>query len=276
MSNTRWLTFANSTVAIEYDDTPPTVKMMEFLYRHVPFDEKIPPHVTYRLAYQDQFSLYRDNTLVYSGVDEAILAELFLGDTIYHLVDQSRDGLLFHAAALSWQGQGVLLPAASGSGKTTLTAWLLTKKLVYLTDEVVFIPQQTRLMQTFTRPLNLKRTARTALHPVFDFDRYAANILSSAYADLVPPTLLGQADPLNDLPVGLIIFPCYQAESDFVWQPLSKGQAGLELMKFLVNARNLTEHGFPEIARLVREVPAFKLRYSSFQQVEAHLAEIFG
>ncbi|GEM_PF-540093 len=284
-SVTRWLSFAGSTVAVEYS-SPQAAQIIDFLYQNIQANEQIAPHATYRLVCESkepldnnpkaQFTLYRDETLVYEGDSEAVLAERFVGDTIYHLVDQSQGGLLFHAAALSWQGHGILLPASSGSGKTTLTAWLLTKGLSYLTDEVVFIPHHTSTMQTFTRPLNLKRSARPVLHAIFDFDSHAADILSSDYADIVPSTLLGQANPLSEPAVKLIIFPLYQADSDFVLQPLSKAQVGLELMQYLVNARNLPEHGFPEIARLARTVPAYKMRYGSFQQVETHLQSLLN
>jgi hypothetical protein len=40
-----------------------------------------------------------------------------------------------------------------------------------------------------------------------------------------------------------------------------------ELMQCLVNARNLPEHGFPEVARLVKRVPAYKMSYAHFDQL---------
>jgi hypothetical protein len=38
-------------------------------------------------------------------------------------------------------------------------------------------------------------------------------------------------------------------------------------MQTLVNARNLPEHGFSEITRLVRHIPAYVMRYGSFDQI---------
>ena len=48
--------------------------------------------------------------------------------------------MLFHAAALTWQSRGILLPAFTGAGKSTLTAWLLGQGFSYLTDELAFVP----------------------------------------------------------------------------------------------------------------------------------------
>ena len=45
-------------------------------------------------------------------------------------------------------------------------------------------------------------------------------------------------------------------------------------MECLVNARNLNGHGFNEATRLAREVPAYRLTYSSFSQLGNRLEEI--
>ena len=58
-------------------------------------------------------------------------------------------------------------------------------------------------------------------------------------------------------------------------QPLTPAQAGLRLMQCLINARNLPEHGFPEIARLSRRVPAYRMTYASFDPLPAALEPIF-
>lgn len=270
---TRLITFAGSSLAVAYSGARPA-RIVDFLYRHAPAGGNIPPHVTYRLTPGDEpgrLLLYRDDALIYEGDSEAALAELLLGNTCYHLADQSRGGLLFHAGGLAWKGKGLLLPGGVATGKTTLTAWLVAKGLDYLTDELVFVPQGSDAIQTFTRPLNLKSPSRAVLQNQFDFDRHAAHILSSPYADLIPPTLLNPANTPSEPPLGLIIFPQYRAGSDFVLQPLSKAQAGLELMRCLVNARNLPDHGFAEITRLAKIAPAYKMSYADFDQVGGHV-----
>ena len=56
-------------------------------------------------------------------------------------------------------------------------------------------------------------------------------------------------------------------DGEFAFEPLSGAQAGLALMECLVNARNLPGHGLAEAARLARNAPAFRLRYSHFEQI---------
>jgi hypothetical protein len=98
--------------------------------------------------------------------------------------------------------------------------------------------------------LNLKRPARAVLQHHLDWARHERQILSSDYADLVPPHLFTQTNPAGEANLGLILFPRYRPEAPFELRPLSKAQTGLALMQNLINARNLPQHGFSEVARL--------------------------
>ena len=270
----RLASFAGSAVAIEYSGSR-IAAIIDFLYRHVPAGSDVPPHVTYRAvpgAQPGALALYRDDTLIYAGDSEAVLAELLMGDACYHLADRSRGGLLFHAAGLIWQGKGLILPGRIGAGKTTLAAWLVAQGLDYLTDELVFVPHGTNAVQAFTRPLNVKKSSRAALQTAlsFDFEAHTAHILSTPHSDLIPPALLRPVQ-LSEPHLGLIVFPRYLPGSDLALRPLSKAQAGLALMECLVNARNLPGYGFAEIARLARTAPAYKLNYADFDQISERI-----
>ena len=281
---TRLITFAGSTVGVECEGDG-AAKIVDFLYRDIPpAASPGPTAVTFRLLSDDnsdRLRLYRAETLLYEGDAAAEAADLLLGQSCYQLAKRSQGGLLFHAGALALpgKGKGWLLPGGIGAGKTTLTAWLLSRGLGYLTDELAFVPDGAGTMQTFARPLNLKRPARAALRDHFDFERHADRMLSTSAGDLISPEAL-QPTRTAGAPgatcVSLIVFPRYQAGSDFVWRPLSKAQAGLALMKCLVNARNLPEHGFPQISRLAKTVPAYAMTYSNFDQIEAQLEDLIA
>lgn len=267
----RLISFAGSAVAIEYSGSR-IATIVDFLYRYVPADSDVPPHVTYRARPGVQpgaLTLYRDDTLIYEGDSEAALAELLMGDSCHHLADRSRGGLLFHAAGLAWQGKGLMMPGGIGAGKTTLATWLVAQGLDYLTDELVFVPHGADTIQTFARPLNVKKASRVALQAAlpFDLEAHATHILSTPRADLIPPTLLKPVQ-LSEPPLGLIIFPHYLPGGDLTLRPLSKAQAGLALMECLINARNLPGHGFSQVARLAQTAPAYKLSYANFDQIK--------
>jgi hypothetical protein len=268
----RLLTFAGSAVLVEYKGAQPE-KIIEFLYGDIAGEGKIAPHLTFRLVENaaGQLRLTQDDALLYEGDSGAAAADLLLGKSCYHLADRSEGGLLFHAGGLCRQGQGLLLPGTMGAGKTTLTAWLLSRGFDYLTDELVFVPQGTHTMQPFPRPLNLKRPARPLFEPQLDFEKLNSQILSATTTDLIPPTLFNPHTALSEPPLGLIIFPHYQPKSEIELRQLSGAQAGLALMQCLINARNLPGHGFPEITRLARSVPAYKMTYANFAQVEPYI-----
>ncbi len=264
----RLLSFAGSAVMVEYEGPQPE-KIVNFLYDEVAGSGDIAPHTTFRLVENAGAGcqLMQDGMVLYEG-DSAAAADILLGKSCYHLADRSRDGLLFHAGGLGRQGRGLLLPGTMGAGKTTLTTWLLGRGFDYLTDELVFIPHGTTTMQPFPRPLNLKRPARPVFNNQLDFETPSPHILSAAATDLIHPTLFNPRTRLSEPPLRLIIFPNYRPEANFEVRELSGAQAGLALMQCLINARNLPDHGFPEITRLARSTPAYKMTYSDFAQLE--------
>ena len=69
---------------------------------------------------------------------------------------------------------------------------------------------------------------------------------------------------------------CKCIDCEFELRRLSRAQAGLELMQCLINARNLPDHGFPEVTRLARAMPAYKMTYANFAQIEPHIFRLFG
>lgn len=266
MSARRLVSFANSTVAIEHQGQQ-AAEVVDFLYRDIPPGSE-PPAVTYCLSSTatGALKLERDGLRLYEGADTGYIAELLMGDSCRSLAERSEGGLLFHAAAVARQGQGLLLPGAIAAGKTTLAAWLLTRGFDHLTDEIVYIPHGATTIQGFGRPLNIKKAAWTALRP-YIADEQAESRLDSADSYLLPPQALGARAIAEPLPLAAILFPRYQAESELVFEAVSPARAGLMLMETLVNARNLPGRGFGEVVRLCRATPAYALRYSHFEQI---------
>lgn len=277
--HSRTLNFGGSCLKLNYSGSKPA-HVVDFLYRDVNLAGNTPPHLTYKLHPDtddpELFCAYREDKQLYKGDSPAILADRLLGDTCHNLADKSVGGLLFHAAALDYNGKGLIMPGTMGAGKTTLTAWLLTRQFNYLSDELVFIANGEDTVQAFPRPLNLKRPSREVLQEYLDFSEDNEQIFISRHTDLVSATLLNPNSKISQPPLSLIVFPRYKAESELVLQQLSKAQVGKSLMQCLVNARNLPEFGFPEITRLARLVPAYNLQYSSFAQLGDTLEQLLS
>ncbi len=278
----RGLAFAGTSVAVVYDSH--TAALVEFLYRDIPSANADMAERVYRLVADSAavFSLYEDNRLLYHGAAKAELAAVLLSETCRHLVSESRGGLVFHAAALSRAGQGILFPGSIGAGKTTLAAWLALQGYTYLTDELVYVPTGMAQMHALARPLNLKSGSRAALRPYFDFAAHAPHILSTPEADLIPAELLRPAHAASSAeragaatPVRLIVFPRYVSGGAFEFCALSPAQTGLRLMQCLVNARNLPSYGFQDAVLLARSAPAYSLSYAGFDQIVGALERVF-
>ena len=89
---------------------------------------------------------------------------------------------------------------------------------------------------------------------------------------IVPPRRLPPSAPAQ---CRLMIFPRFAKSETLSIEPLTPAQAGLELMRCNVNARNLAAHGFDVVSSLARSVPAVVLHYGSFEQLNGVL-DIFA
>lgn len=272
--NSRLIGFANSLVQVDYAG-PGSEALMQFLFGRLPPAEGEPQAVL-RLTAEppDLWQVAEAGQVLCEGALAATAAEALQARVAAVLAAHSRGGLALHAAAVAWRGAGLLLPGAMRSGKSTLTAWLLTRGAQYLTDELVFIPTGTTQLHGFTRPLHLKPGARPALATLIDLEAALSRGLRQPASDLLPPEVFSALDPLAEAPLKQLIFPQFQAESALRLEPLTPAQAGLALVQSLVNARNLPEHGLPEVARLARAVPAYRLGYGGFAQLPAALADL--
>ena len=271
----REVSFGGSAVTVEYEGES-AAWVVDFLYRYISPIHDTSPHVTYRVIEKErQLFLYRDDELLYAGNSKGAAADWLMGDSCHQLVERSRGGLLFHAAALARSGRSLILPGTIGAGKSTLTAWLAARGWAYLTDEMVYISSESGYFSAFTRPLNLKTPSRQPLTGLFDFDRPFEHMLLTPQGMLLSPALLNAALPdshceraqFSKQSHALFVFPRYVPGGELELCSLSAAQTGLALMECLVNARNLPDHGFAQAARLARQSPGYTLRYGHFEQI---------
>ena len=270
---THVVSFAGQSLAIKYPSS--IAALIDFLYQDANADPVATPNVTLNIDTDgDQLSLQQGTQTLYRGSDESELATTLIQQTIYHLIDKNKDGMALHAAAMSKNGKGIILPGASGRGKTTLSTWLATKGYNYLTDEYVFIGENTNIIQAFSRPPNVKVKGIDALDSYFDINAHEDQTIRSSQVAMIPPRLLNPNSKKEEAVVSLIVFPNYKEGAEYELEKLSKARAGLTLMECLVNARNLNGHGFSEATRLVRDTPAYLLTYSSVDQLNGQFQEI--
>jgi hypothetical protein len=272
----RRIEFAGSVLDIESRGLS-AERVLAFLFRDLAEpnnsrDYDATADFTYRLesdAKTDVLRLYHGIELDRECTYEADMALHLIGQACYQLAYFSTGGLVMHAALISWRGQGILLPGSTGKGKSTLAAWLLLCGYDYLTDELVFIADgEATNCYGLSRPLNLKKAARPLLSNTFQISFPSSGVMTSDPVDLIQHERFGNGRVLSHIPICAVIFPRFEADAAFDLHRLSKAQASLELMQCLINARNLPEHGFPNVVSLARLIPAFQMTYSNFSAVE--------
>ncbi|MBX3014047.1 MAG: hypothetical protein KF832_21180 [Caldilineaceae bacterium] len=271
--STQLLTFANSCIAIDYAGSR-AAELITFLYGFFPKEQLGIPTVRFRLISTPghSFQLYQDQILLATSKDEATIAEYLLGLSCYQLATMSGGGLLLHAAAVALHNQSIIFVGASGTGKSTLTAWLLSKGFTYLTDELVFIANDTVNVATLPRPLNLKKASRSILHKLINYND-SQKVMTTNSIDLVSPLLLQSKLPQYLGQLKMIVFPKYQVEGNCRYKQLSTAQTGFRLMQQLLNARNLAQHGFSQVVQLAKMVTAYEVQYTRFEELEPILTE---
>ncbi len=214
------------------------------------------------------WTLHNDDTLNFKGEDINDLANIMMGEVLFNLIANNTSGLAVHAGLVSDQRGAILLPADSGSGKSSVTTWLVRNGMRYHTDELVMINLENHSLQSFTRPLNIKSRGVDAIQGIFDLTSHEQEIRTASTVLMIPHRLINP-DYSKDIPaLRLLIFPKYIAESNSEIIRLSAAEAGLEMMRSNVIARNLPGHGFGQIINLVRGLPAYRLHYNSFDDLK--------
>ncbi len=222
----------------------------------------------------DNWKLSRDGESIFTGECIAGLGVMLMGDVLFHLICDNRKGLAIHAGMVSDDNGSTLIPGVSGSGKTSVTTWLVTCGMRYHTDELVTINLATGAAKAFTRPLNVKTCGVSAIQSIVDLDAVRDQLRISREVTMIPHRLVNP-DFKADFPgISRIIFPSYIGDSAPELIKLTGAEAGLELMRSNVIARNLPAHGFNEITRLVRNIPAYRVHYRHYNDLPALIEQI--
>ncbi|MGA8261627.1 MAG: hypothetical protein WB783_15555 [Arenicellales bacterium] len=273
---THYVSFAENSVAINYEEDAHGA-LLDYLFGDLDNHEMPEPLSRLRLSQAEDTNdttLEQDGSSLYSGDCRTTLARTLVEKTLYALVDKDDSGLAFHAAAVCTGDTGVLIPGKSGAGKSTLAVWLATRGFTYLTDELVHVPLDTRTIEGFTRPINLKKNGCEILENEFDIKDTERSILKNKRLSIVPHRLINPVYKRLRPEISVIVFPHLVSEEDHRLEPLSKAQAGLKLVECLVNGRNIANHGFDQVSRIVRDVPAYTLHYTGFKTLPSLLGEI--
>ena len=274
----REISFDGHKVTVEFMH-PEASDLLAFLFSDLSEETDHKSNATFLIEKEeasahDNWKLSRDGESLFTGECIAGLGVMLMGDVLFRLICDNRKGLAIHAGLVSDGNGSILIPGVSGSGKTSVTTWLVTYGMRYHTDELVTIDLATGAAKAFTRPLNVKTCGMSAIQSIIDLDAIRDQLRISREVTMIPHRLVNP-DFNADFPgISRIIFPSYISDSDPELVKLTGAEAGLELMRSNVIARNLPAHGFNEIIRLVRNIPAYRVHYRHYDDLPALIEQI--
>lgn len=180
----------------------------------------------------------------------------------------SNEYLKLHAAVLSKNGIGIILPGLPGVGKSTLSAALCLSGWRVLSDEHALIPFNTHKLVPLCRPISLKNksinvirnfTSRVVLGPI-SLDTHKGTV-AHMKADLASDS----HDP-KLVPAHLIIFPRYSSESKLILKKKPKTEAFMFAGLHSFNYGLLSQLGFETMRTLMEAVNCYDLTYSELDE----------
>ncbi len=254
-------------VRIESND-PEVDAMLGFMFDDIPDQavEHVEAHFTLQpLSDNPQcWEVLKDQQQLFEKASLTDTANFLMGEVVYHLIENNHDYMAIHAALLSNENGGILVPGESGNGKSSLAIWMTLNGYHYHTDELVLIKSGSLETRVFTRPFNIKSHGRQAIAQLMDLDKLQPSIEQGDFITMIPHRALNPEFLSESPPVSCILFPKYDKDADNTLTRLSGAAAGIELMKTHVIARNLPGHGFGQLLEIVKNVPAYKLNYNHF------------
>jgi hypothetical protein len=269
--------FDGMSICLEYgDDAIP--ELLDFLFGDLKQNDTLEASDKLEISRDSEskdWCLKHAGKSLYKGESLAGLGTILMGEAIFHLIRENDKGLAIHAGLVSNKTGCILIPGNSGSGKSSVTTWLMCNGMRYHTDELVSIRLSTHELNAFTRPLNIKSGGLDAVKSLFDYESVEDRILTSRMSTMIPHRLVNP-DFSSEIPaLTHVLFPKYIADSKSELIRLSGAEAGLEMMRSNVIARNLPSHGFAQVTRLVRDIPAFRLHYQHYDDLQDLLAGIY-
>ncbi len=266
--------FSGQYVEIGFN-CPAAGALAEFLCRDLLARSETQPRVRYDILVvgrQPKVSLWHGDKRLYFGESKYKLAYTLVNEIIYQCIVDYSKGHAVHAGALSCQNRGILVPGKSGSGKSTLVAWLASKGLNYLSDELVFITENGTMLP-FTRPVSLKSPDISLLDSFVDLEQ--GELINDPEGMMIPHRWINPDFRPDTPPVSLILFPHYQYGVETEITKLSSARACFQLMECHVNVRNIGGQWLGNLAGLAKQTAAYQVTYGCFDGLFELLQRLF-
>jgi len=272
------VSFAGLHTAILYD-TDEVFHFLSTLFDDISSDPVEENEIIISIAQSDvvgEYTLTSPGAATFTCALGVRFAAVLYDLVIFNLLRRNASGIAFHAGAVAWKDNVILLPGQSGFGKSCMTACLISSGCSYLTDELYFMTADKDTPNfSFTRPLCIKSDAVAAIRQLVS-EQVLENAIADKHGYVIPHRLLNPDFQLISRSPSLILIPKYQADAPLSVEKLSSAQVTTQLMACDVNGRNLEGHGFSQVAQIARSTPAYRITYNSFHGVKGAMQDLFS
>ncbi|MCB9852195.1 MAG: hypothetical protein H6819_03795 [Phycisphaerales bacterium] len=170
--------------------------------------------------------------------------------------------LLLHAAAMTRDGVGVIIPGGPGFGKTTLAAALTSRGWRYASDEFAMIDGRDGSIVPYPKALSIKSGSFDVLKsfglpvdaaPTFDrADKGAIRLLPAC---AIRPDAIASATPIR-----LIVFPSLMPDAAPVATPMSQAESVFEMSRRCFNLLRFRSEAISLLSRIAKSARSERLQ----------------
>jgi hypothetical protein len=272
--------FDRSFQTVEYPfrvqtDTPEVGTLVESLLEQFSCQEM--KATTYRIVQgtgENPFRLSRGRRNLNAVATVGGSIQSLLWQINSEVIRNARRHLLIHAAAASWRGRGIVMPAESESGKTTLVTGLIRAGFDYLSDEAAVIDPKTLSLIPYAKPLSMEAGTLEAipelkkqLHPAFAWTtRFSYHLHPSD----VRTDAIG-----SECAVKYVIAPSYR-RGETAMVSMSRADALVALVDNAFNFNRFGTRGLKALARVVERTECFRLRMGDVPSAVEAILDVVG
>jgi hypothetical protein len=240
-----------------------------------PFEvEHVPCDAVYELrrepGTEKPWAMYLDGRSLHRGRTPARILEFTLWDISTKAIGSDHGCLAVHAAAASWRGSGIVMPAPPDSGKSTLVAGLTRAGCAYLSDEAALIEPATALLQPFPRSLWL---ARPSLEAVFPGEAGRAE-WSTGREFHVRPTDLRPRAVGRPCRVRMVIAPRFERGAPTRLEPITRAEAVMTLARNTFHLDRFGGSAIELLGRVAGGAACHRLVYGNLSDAVGAVMEV--
>jgi hypothetical protein len=203
-----------------------------------------------------------------------VTASRALGLLLWHVNAQATHRpmpghVVLHAAAATWQGRAVVLPAPMESGKTTTVTGLLLAGFGYLTDEAAAVSLSDLHVEPFHKSLSVDDGSWQVLSGLREQD---AGGMPAQWQ--VPVSGIETSSLSARTPLAFVVLPKYVAGADTVLAPIPRAEAAMELCASTFQFLEDPVRNLEGLATMCRAVECYRLTVGDLDTAVALVREL--